>query len=647
MRLFALLASLLLSVPQSPGQQPQASDWPEYGGTLAGQRYSPEKQVDPGNVTRLQVAWTLHTHTLETPSPLNSSASFEATPVLWHDTLYFDTPFDEIFAADAATGRVLWSFDPHVRRKNLYIIASRGVALWHAKHPARGVCGSDAVLVATLDRRLIKVDALSGQRCPRFGHGGSVDLTKGVSLANHSLYFFTSGPTVVGDRIVLGSSVADNQQLFAGSGAVRGFDAVSGRQVWSWEPLPWNAEHRIKHSGSGNAWTPLAADPEHDLVFVPTGSPSLDYYGGLRPGDNRDADSIVALRISTGEKVWSFQLVHHDIWDYVTASQPLLFNFRGNVPAVAVTNKTSMIYIFNRLTGKPLLPITEQPVPRSTLPGENNSPTEPFSSLPPLQPLRLSLNDLRGSEADKSFCRTQIEKLRYDGLFTPPSIDGTLLFPAALGGPNWGSSAFDPTTGIMYTRVSVLPYSLQMVPVKSEAAATGNAPASGPSGSVTFSDTGYRPPDLGLGPVDRSSMRGAPFRMLLRAMISPGGAPCGPAPYGRLVATDLNNGQQLWSVAHGQMITGVPGSVGVGGPMVSAGGLLFAASTNDPYLRAYDAKSGRELWKGLLPASANATPMTYAVNGRQYIVIAVGGKSALPEGQSDTVVAFALPEDAH
>lgn len=654
---------------QTPAKAPPAG-WPEYGGGFGAQRYSEAREITPGNVASLKAAWTIHTHALDQVSAFNAKAAFEATPVLWEGTLFFDTPYDQVFAIDAATGKQKWSFDPKVSREHLFIITSRGVTLWHATQAGQGQrtgpCADTAVLVATLDRRLIALDAGTGRPCPRFGHSGTVDLTQGVQLARPDLYFFSSPPAVVKNTIVLGSSVADNQQVFAGSGAVRGFDAVTGRQVWSWEPLPWSAAQHPRQSGSANAWSPLASDPEHDLVFIPTGSPSLDYYGQLRPGDNRDANSIVALRASTGEKLWAFQLVHHDLWDYDTASQPLLFTFHGTVPAVAVTNKTGMIYAFNRLTGAPLYAITERAVPPSNLIGEIASPTQPFSSLPPLQPLSYSEKDLAGPEADRSFCRKQIASLVYKGLFTPPSENGTLLFPAALGGPNWGSSAFDPASGVMFTRVSALPYRLKMqlarpnlLPFTSRMrrklnqkvpswlggeSASEHAIRTGPD---ALTSNAYRPPDVGLGDGDDSTMRGSPWSMQLRALVSPGGVPCGPEPFGRLVATDLNSGKQLWSVPHGEMVAGAKGSIGFGGPIVTAGGLVFVASTNDPFLRAYDERTGRELWRGTLPATANATPMTYEQNGRQYVVISVGGHRLAANDESDAVVAFALPEVAH
>lgn len=661
--LWNLAAILACLCNTARSQSADGAGWPEYGGDAGGQRYSLAHQITRENVRGLQVAWTFHTHALDQPGSFNAKAAFEATPVLWKGTLYFDTPYNQVFALDAVTGKLKWSFDPKINRENLYIVTSRGVALWHAEHPGTGPCKNTSVLVATLDRRLVALDALSGKPCPHFGTDGTVDLSQNIEISRADLYKFTSAPTVVRNRIILGSFVGDNQQLFVASGATRGFDAVTGKQVWSWEPLRWTAQQHPKLSGSGNAWAPLAADLEHDLVFLPTGSASLDYYGGLRAGDNRDANSLVALRASTGEKVWSFQLVHHDLWDYDTASQPLLFTFRGSVPAVVVTNKTGMLYVFNRLTGEPLYPIEERPVPRSTLPGETSWPTQPFSTLPPLAPLRYSADALQIPDRDdRAFCQNEMKRLRYEGLFTPPSERGSLIYPASLGGPNWGSSALDPASGVLFTRESSMPFRLHMLPQESHAPTLGErvehgwrviAPVwlGGESRSELSSqyDTmapqsaAYRPPDMGVGSLDFSPLRGAPYRIMLRALVGPNGTPCGPSPYGRIVATNLNTGKQLWNVAHGEMIKDLPGSIGLGGTIVTAGGLVFAASTNDPRLRAYDKDTGQELWRALLPASANATPMTYEAKGRQYVVIAVGGHRR-PGDESDVVMAFALPE---
>ena len=636
----------------------RAGDWPTYGGDAGGRHYSALRQITRGNVAGLRPAWTFHTHVFDQASPrTNWRASTEATPVVWNDTLYLDTPFDAVFAVDGASGQLRWSFDPKVdRQAEIYNATSRGVALWHGTTRAAGVCASDRVFVATLDRRLMARDAATGAACGGFGNGGTVDLTQGVAVKEPVYYSFTSPPTVVGDVLVLGSLVGDNQGTFVASGAVRGFSALTGKQVWSWEPLRGMEGRQERPYGSGNAWAPISADAEHDLVFVPTGSASVDFYGGRRPGQNRDANSIVALRASTGQKVWSFQLVHHDLWDYDTPSEPVLFTFRGTTPAVAVVTKTNMVYVFNRLTGEPLYPIEERAVPRSTLPGEVSSPTQPFSTLPPLGPLRFSISDVRmKDEAGRRYCEERLRGLAYDGLFTPPSLQGSLVFPGSIGGANWGSSALDPRTNTLYVRVSNFPFAVQQVP-QHEWPLTdtfdfmrdfrtwylANAPSwlggePQPLGAI------YRTPDSGGSELEYSPQAGAPYKLSRTGLLSPAGLPCGPAPYGSVVAMNLDTGRKVWQVAHGAMGAEGAGSVGVGGAMVTAGGLVFVASSNDAMLRAYDAATGSEVWRQGLAAVANATPMTYAVKGRQYVVLAVGGHGFVGAGKSDAVVAFALP----
>ena len=617
-----------------------AQGWPEYGGSLAGQRYSAAKEINRGNVSQLEKEWALDVRQYEGAKP---RGSFEATPVLWHGTLYLTTSKDVVLAVDAASGKVRWTFDPGVKDEEVhYIATSRGVALWHDVR--RGAC-ADRVLVATLDRRLIALDAKRGKPCEGFGSGGTVDLAVGLyvpgDLKGKDFLEFTSPPVVVGDRVILGSSVADNQSIDAPSGAVRAFDVRTGKQLWKWEPLGWVAGDGPHTSGAGNAWAPLAADVEHDLVFVPTGSASADYYGGTRVGDNHDADSIVALRASTGEKVWAFQLVHHDLWDYDTASQPLLFMWQGKVPAVAVMNKTGMIYVFNRLTGEALFPIEERAVPQTDVPGEQTWATQPFSSVEPLLAMRFSVDKMPAARHDDElFCERLMREVRYDGPFTPPSAKGTVIYPASLGGPNWGSAALDVKTGVMYARVNSMAYLVWLSKGATEVDAVPKKPVRNARDELKAGI--FRPPDAALGG-GGSAMGGTPYAVNLRALVGPGGTPCGGAPYGRVVATDLNSGRQVWTVPHGEMLSDVPGSVGMGGPIVTAGGVVFVGASKDAVLRAYDAATGKELWKGQLPAAGNATPMTYmagkrqAKGRRQYVVLATGD-----EQHGDTLVAFAL-----
>jgi quinoprotein glucose dehydrogenase len=646
------LVPFLLGLQFLHGQRTRPGDWPSYGGDPGGQRYSTDRQITSRNVRQLQVAWTFHTHALDTPSALNGRAFFEATPVLWNGLLFFDSPFNQIFALDAKTGKLKWTFDPHIDRSSqIYIVAARGVALWHAASPRAGPCGHDRVLMATLDRRLIARDAMTGAPCPGFGKHGEVDLSQGIAISSLHLYSFTSPPAIAGDTIVLGSSIGDNQQIFVASGAVRGFDVLNGRQKWSWEPVRWTGNQNPRQTGSGNAWSPLSVDVAHDLVFVPTGSPSVDFYGGLRLGDNRDADSIVALRASSGERVWAFQLVHHDLWDYDVPSQPILFTFRNSIPAVAVVTKQDMVFVFNRLTGQPLYPIVERTVPASTVPGEQTWPTQPFSTLPSLGPLTLAAADLHlHNPADQTFCEQWLKHLDNHGLFTPPSVHGSLEMPGNAGGANWGSAAFDPSTSTLYTRVNMMPYMVRLNPYESmpvtsfdrlRRRVTRSLPESwgGPMPPLT---NRYPPPDHGGNAHDEDPQVGAPYSVSRQALVTAHGTPCGIPPFGSIVALNLDTGEKRWAVPNGTMVNDELGSTGTGGVIATAGGLLFAASTFDPHLHAYDSNTGEELWQGDLPVNPNATPMTYTIGGRQFVVIAAGGSTTLREGQADIIVAFAL-----
>jgi len=652
MGLSVLLATVAAGAQRTVAS-PEDGDWPAYGGDQGGQRYSWHTQIDTKSVGGLEMAWVFHTDSVHArPEVRDPRANFEATPVLWHRTLYFDTPFDEVFALDAVTGRLVWSFDPAVdRHKPAYIVSSRGVALWHAKAESREVCGAHRVFVATLDRRLMARDAATGKACEGFGVRGTVDLAAGMGLSTFQtgMYGFTSPPVVVGDAVIVGSSIGDNQAVDVAPGVVRAFDARTGRPLWSWDPLPWAGRNSPK-TGSGNAWAPLAADVERDLVFVPTGSAAVDFYGGQRQGDDRDADSLVALRASTGKKVWAFQLVHHDLWDYDTPEQPLLFTFRGTIPAIAITGKTGMTFVLNRLTGEPLYPVTERPVAQTDLPGEKTWPTQPFSSLPTLTPLSFGPGDITvGTTEEKEFCRTQLGLLVNHGVFTPVGETSTLMYPGDLGGANWGSSAMDPATGVMYVHTDSLAFVLKQNTRFTAAMdsarrhAVAKLPESVAKHFEQSAQSKVQTPDGG----EVTEQAGTPYKLYRLPLLTASGLPCAPAPFGALVAMDLNTAQKLWSVPVGTMIAGQQtGTLGMGGPMVTAGGVVFLGASSDAVLRAFDAKTGALLWQGKLPAPASATPMTYAIEGRQYVVAAAGGHGMLGEAQSDAVVAFALPARA-
>jgi quinoprotein glucose dehydrogenase len=634
-------------------EDPSNQDWPAYGGGLGAQHFSTRTQIDKSNVAQLKVAWTFHTGALQIPGATNQRSSFEANPVLWNKAIYFDTPYDEVFALDALTGKKLWSMDPKVSHSAPFdIVASRGVALWHGSQRGVGVCGSDRVFVATLDHRLIAMDARDGTLCGDFGRSGVVDLADGLHLTDTRWFSFTSPPTVVGDVVAIGSSIGDNQLVEAPSGVIRGFDARSGEVIWSFEPLPW-AQTAKQRSGSGGAWSVLSADPQLGLLFVPTGSPSVDFYGVNRPGDNRDANSVVALDVKTGRKVWAFQVVHHDLWDYDVAAEPLLFTFHGSIPAIAVTTKMGMTFVLDRRTGAPLYPVEERPVPRSDIEGEATSATQPFSSLPLMAPMTIDPSQIRGRDAaETKACREKIASLVNKGPYTPVGLTATLLYPGSIGGVNWGSAAIDPNTAKLYANVNRLAYEVRLVPRNEDAHVSVKSvlqdawdfwrdlfAPSPPSSPVE--STRYQPPDAGGS--ELSAQAGTPYKIFRAPILSRTGIPCTPGPWGALVALDLNNGTKLWTAALGTLLPGqISGAATVGGPIVTASGLIFTGGGTEPLLRAFDSSTGQELWQGELPAAAQSTPMSYEINGRQFVVVSAGGHGSLAQHLSDSVVAFAL-----
>lgn len=620
-------------------------EWPVYGHDPGGQRYSPLRQIDKDNVSRLQAVWTFHTG--DAYSPRHSKATaFEATPLYVDGTLYLSTPLGRVIALDPVSGKQRWSYDPRIDKDAGYgDYANRGVSLWTS--PA----GKLRIFVATIDARLIALDAASGERIGAFGDEGQIDLRQGLRLGprDFSDYEETSPPAVVGNTVVLGSAVADNQAVTQASGEVRAYDAETGRLKWSWDPIPqdkrdpaaatWkNASAR--RTGAANAWSIIVADPARNLVYVPTGSPSPDYYGGERLGDNRYADSIVALSVATGRVVWSFQTVHHDLWDYDVASPPLLFDLhRGGrtIPALAAGSKTAHLFILNRVTGQPLFGVEEKPAPKSNVPGEEAAATQPAPVLPkPLARQSLSADDAWGlDEQDRAWCKAEIAKLRNEGIFTPPSLEGTLAVPGNIGGMNWGGAAYDPAQDLLVLPSSNLVAEIRLIP------------------RDRFDAERAKGRDLG-GGFDFAPQRGTPYGMARRFLTGPHyHLPCVAPPWGLLTAIKASSGQIAWQRSLGQFAgtESLPrakdwGSPSLGGPITTAGGLTFIAGTLEPAIRAFETSTGKELWKQQLPTSARATPMTFlGPDGRQYLVICAGGHEGAAPGLKvgDEVVAFALP----
>jgi quinoprotein glucose dehydrogenase len=636
------LAVLLLALAsRATGQPSPDSEWPSYGNDPGGARYSPLAQIDRSNVARLRLAWTYRTGALRPASPLNRKAAFEATPILVEGRLFLSTPFNHVIALDPRSGDRLWEYDPALDRSHGYSeVTSRGVAAWRdPQAPPGGRCGL-RIFLGTLDARLIALDGGTGALCPDFGGGGQIDLTRGVDLRDLGNYQVTSAPAVAGDVVVVGSSIGDNRAVDVERGIVRGFDARSGALRWTWDPIPW-ASRTTPRTGAGNAWSTLSVDPERGLVFVPTGSASPDYWGGIRKGDNRWANSVVALRAADGGLVWGFQVVHHDLWDYDVASQPTLLPWRDGTPAIAITTKMGRVFVLDRLTGAPLIPVAERPAPASDVPGEEAWPTQPASRIS-VGPEGLTPDQAWGVSAkDRQWCREKIAASRSDGIFTPPSLRGTVVFPGNAGGVNWGSAAYDPQRHLLFMNTNRLPMIVRLIPAERLALDASGGP-----------DDARLRAELAL-------QAGTPYAMRRAPLLSPSGVPCSPPPWGTLAAVDVFSGEKVWDTPLGAAVPGAfrrfllwlfrpallrSGSPNFGGPIVTAGGLVFTAAAMDERLRAFDSETGKELWSVALPAGGQATPMTYRVGGVQYLVIAAGGHGKLGTTLGDYVLAFTLPE---
>ena len=440
----SLPSILLLLAAVAAGQQD--SEWPFYGRDSGGSKYSPLSTINRKNVKDLKVAWTYHTGDLHRPRNGRPTA-LETTPLFIDNTLFISTPTGRVAALNPETGVEKWSFDSKIDRDAGYgDFTNRGVATWLDPQSKQR-----RIFVTPIDARLIALDAATGKPCADFGKAGQVDLRLGLKNPPEELseYETTSPPAVIGNLVIVGSAIADNNRAEAPSGEVRAFDARTGALRWTWDSI---APAPGVKTGAANAWSVISTDPDRNLVFVPTGSASPDYYGGLRPGNNLYANSVVALRADTGKLVWYFQTVHHDLWDYDVASQPTLLTIRKNgvpIPAVAVGSKTGHLFLLHRETGKPLFPVEERAVPKSDVPGEHASATQPFPTMPKaLVPQRMTVDDAWGAtEADRKFCREQIGALRSEGIFTPPSVQGSLVFPGNVGGMAWGGAALMRLTG--------------------------------------------------------------------------------------------------------------------------------------------------------------------------------------------------------
>ena len=606
-----------------------AEGWEYWGGDQGGTRFSKLGQITPANVDSLVRAWVYHTGDLESrPRAAMARTKFEATPLLVEGSLILCSPFNEVIALDPGTGMQKWRFDPKISSSqnpaNRY--NCRGVAHWVDETAAAGAACRSRIFMGTNDARVIALDARTGRPCEDFGEHGEVKLDIGKPLLWPGEFQITSAPVVTRGVVVVGSAISDNARVDAPLGTVRAFDARTGKPRWSFDPLI----HDGIDAGEANVWAPMSADDERGLIFLPTSSPSPDFWGGKRIGNDAHANSVVALRSETGELVWAFQTTHHDVWDYDLPAQPTLARIdtgEGMRDVVMQPTKQGFVFVLDRDTGKPVWPVEERPVPQGGADGEKLSPTQPFPThVPPLMPQQFLPEDvldfppILGSPS----CRAQLAAARYDGLFTPPSTQGTLIYPMTGGGVNWGSAAFDPVHQILYANTTDALHLVKLMPA-AEAAS-------------------YHPlPGHELG-----RQRGAPFAMTREVMKSRLGLLCNRPPWGTMVAVDLKAGKILWRSTVGTSEDLAPldipfhwGTPLVSGVAITAGGLVFTGAM-DAYLRAFDAKSGKELWQGRLPVPGVANPMTYLWKGEQYVAIAAGGHSEAGTSIGDAVVAFRL-----
>ena len=617
--------------------------WANYGNDPGGMRYSPLKQINTGNVKNLKLAWTYQSGELQQyeGTDIARKAAFEATPLVVNGTLYFSTPTNRIIAVNAVTGKELWMYNPGVDlKKNYSEVTSRGVSKWINPDRKPGDPDYMRILAATIDGRLIALNASTGEPVSSFGKRGIIDLKEGVGSIQ-----VTSPPAVINDLIVIGSTMGDNWRFDYPPGVVRAYDAKTGTLKWTWDPIPRKPEDpgyntwvgpKAQQTGAANAWATISADPALDMVFVPTSCPSPDYYGGERKGNNLYANSIVAIKASTGKVVWHFQTVHHDIWDYDIPAQPVLLDIEKNgkkIPAVLVVTKMGHIFVMNRKNGEHLFPVEERSVAASDVPGEETSGTQPFpTQLPALGLQKVTEDDAWGPTPGLlQVAKERIRQHVNNGVFTPPSFKGTIVYPGNVGGMNWSGASFDPERNILVTNTNRLAASITLFPKTTNTRQSVNAAL--PRAEVAPQEgTPYI--------VSRDyffTIDSGQFIMQTKP------------PWGTLAAIDMKSGQLKWEVPLGFMMDPQKfpdatkwGSINFGGAITSAGGLTFIASSMDGFIRAFDTNSGEVLWQAKLPAGGQATPMTYEFNGRQYVVIAAGGHGKLGTKLGDYVVAYAL-----
>ncbi len=644
----------------APGRaavQRDAGEWTAYGGSNLGQRFSMATQITPDNVAQLEPAWTFRTHDM--PPSERVFYAFQNTPLKIDDTLYVCSNSNQVFALDAASGEPRWHYDPELGAKAmepLFSVACRAVAYHEDVSDTPGAECPRRILLSTQDSRLIALDAQTGALCAGFGENGTVDLAEGMGNQAVGLSSSTSGPTIVGDRVIVGQQVSDNQREDAPSGVVRAYDVRTGEFAWAWDakrvdrPQAPLAEGEVWPRGTPNVWAVISADEDLGLVYLPTGNAANDHFGGHRTAkDDEYTDAVIAVDAQTGAMRWHFRTVDHDLWDYDLGAQPVVMDLDidGQMRRVVlVGTKTGSIFVVDAATGEPLRPVERKPAPQGAVAGDWTAPTQPqsvyypnFAGAPGRDPERIDASHAFGlTPIDALMCRVQFHRMRYDGIYTPPTDEGLgmLLFPGTVGGLNWGGLSVNPEQQILVTNHSRLPNRVQLYPrdqVQDQAIGDGGAR-----------------PDQEIAP-----QAGAPYGVDRPMWLSPLGVPCISPPWGYLAATDLRTGDLLWSQPLGTGYDigplGIPtrvkltiGTPNIGGAVSTRSGLTFIAAAQDNFLRAFDTRTGELLWEGRLPYAAQSGPMTYEHDGRQYVAIAAGGHARLETAVGDALVVFALPQ---
>jgi quinoprotein glucose dehydrogenase len=641
------------------GAHPDAADWPAYGRTQEGTRYSPLQQITPENVKNLQVAWTFRTGDLKGANDPVEITS-EVTPIKIGDLLYLCSPHQILFALDAKTGTLKWKFDPKLRPDpSFQHVTCRGVSYVDLSASASSTApASDAaapsaapaacarrIYLPVNDGHLYALDALTGQRCADFGNNGDLDLQHAQPVTTPGMYEPTSPSIITSKVIVVAGAVEDNFSRREPSGVIRGFDVRTGKLLWAFDPgakdpnhIPGPGEHYT--ADSPNSWAPAAYDAKLDIVYLPMGVTTPDIWGGNRtPDQERYASGLLALNASTGKLAWFYQSAHHDLWDMDQPSQPTLADISGkdgqSVPVVYAPAKTGNLFVLDRRTGEPVVPAPETPVPQGAAPGDHVAPTQPFSELTFRPSKKLTDADMWGATMyDQLVCRVMFHRLRYEGTFTPPSLQGTLVFPGNLGMFEWGGIAVDTDRQVAVANPIALPFVSRLIP-----RGPGNPMEPEPGAKGSGTEAGIQP------------QYGVPYGVTLNPFLSPLGLPCKQPAWGYISAIDLKTNEIVWKKRIGTVRDSSPlplpfkmGMPMLGGPIVTAGGVVFIGATADNYLRAFDVNNGKELWQARLPAGGQATPMSYSIDGRQYVVIAAGGHGSFGTKLGDYVMAYVLPQ---